>query len=52
LGQIRETFLKSLKEHPEILKELEGESDEKTKALLKMIFQQIQDDPEYSSVNH
>jgi hypothetical protein len=28
------------------------ESDDKTKALLKMIFEQIQGDPEYAGVNH
>jgi hypothetical protein len=28
------------------------ESDEKTKALLKMILEQIQADPEYAGVNH
>jgi hypothetical protein len=53
LGQIKELFLKSLKENPEILKKLETEeSDEKTRALLKLILEEIQNDPEYSSLRH
>jgi len=53
LGQIKELFLKSLKENPEILKKLETEeSDERTRALLKLILEEIQDDPEYSGLRH
>jgi len=53
LGKIRELFLRSLKEHPEILEKMEREeSDEKTKALVRMILNEIQNDPEYSGVNH
>jgi len=53
LGQIKELFLKSLKENPEVLKKLETEeSDEKTRALLKLILEEIQNDPEYSSLRH
>jgi len=53
MGEIRDVLLRSLKDHPEVLKKLEmEESDGKTKALLKMILKEIQDDPEYSGVNH
>jgi len=53
LGQIKELFLKSLKENPEILKKLDTEeSDEKTRALLKLILEEIQNDPEYSGLRH
>ena len=53
MGEIRDTLLRSLKDNPDILKKLEmEESDEKTKALLKMILEQIQGDPEYAGVNH
>ena len=53
MGEIRDTLLKSLKDNPEILKKLEmKESDEKTKALLHLILKEIQNDPEYSGVNH
>ncbi len=53
MGEIRDVFLRSLKNNPEVLKKLEmEESDEKTKALLKMILKEIQDDPEYSGINH
>ncbi len=53
MGEIRDTLLRSLKDNPDILKKLEmKESDDKTKALLKMILEQIQDDPEYAGVNH
>ena len=53
MGEIRDTLLKSLKDNPEILKKLEmKESDEKTRALLQLILKEIQDDPEYSGVNH
>ena len=53
MGEIRDTFLKSLKDNPEILKKLEmKESDEKTRALLRLILKEIQSDPEYSGVNH
>jgi len=53
MGEIRDTLLKSLRDNPEILKKLETkESDEKTKALLQLILKEIQNDPEYSGVNH
>jgi len=39
--------------HSEILKKLETEEpDEKTRALLKLILEEIQDDPEYSGLRH
>ena len=53
MGEIRDVLLKSLKENPEVLEKLEmNESDEKTKAILQLILKEIQDDPEYSGVNH
>ena len=53
MGEIRDVLLKSLKDNPEVLKKLEvNESDAKTKALLQLILREIQDDPEYSGVNH
>jgi len=53
LGEIRELFLRSLKEHPEVLEKMEKEeSDEKTRALVRMILNEIQNDPEYSGVSH
>ena len=53
MGEIRDTLLKSLKDNPEILKKLETkESDEKTRALLRLILKEIQNDPEYSGINH
>ena len=53
MGEIRDVLLKSLKDNPDILAKLEmNESDEKTKALLQLILKEIQDDPEYSGVNH
>ena len=46
-------LLKSLKDNPDVIKKLEmDESDDKTKALLQLILKEIQDDPEYSGVNH
>ena len=46
-------LLKSLKDNPDVLKKLEmNEPDDKTKALLQLILKEIQDDPEYSGVNH
>ena len=52
-GEIRDVLLKSLKDNPDVLKKLEmKESDDKTKALLQLILKEIQDDPEYSGVNH
>ena len=46
-------LLKSLKDNPDVLRKLEmDESDDKTKALLQLILKEIQDDPEYSGVNH
>ena len=53
MGEIRDILLKSLKENPDVLKKLEmNESDEKTKTILQLILKEIQDDPEYSGVNH
>ena len=53
LGKIKELFLRSLKEHPEILEKMESEeSDEKTRILLRMILNEIHNDPEYSGINH
>ena len=53
MGEIRDVLLKSLKDNPDVLKKLErDESDDKTKALLQLILKEIQDDPEYSGVNH
>ena len=53
MGEIKDTLLKSLKNNPEILKKLEmKESDEKTRALLRLILKEIQTDPEYSCINH
>jgi len=53
MGEIRDVLLKSLKDNPEVLEKLEmNESDDKTKALLQLILKEIQDDPEYSGVNH
>ena len=53
MGEIRDVLLKSLKDNPDVLRKLEmNESDEKTKALLQLILKEIQDDPEYSGVNH
>ena len=53
MGEIKDVLLKSFKDNPDVLKKLEmEESDEKSKALLKMILKEIQDDPEYSGINH
>ena len=53
MGEIRDVLLKSLKDNPDVLKKLEmDEQDDKTKALLQLILKEIQDDPEYSGVNH
>ena len=53
MGEIRDVLLKSLKDNPDVLEKLErDESDDKTKALLQLILKEIQDDPEYSGVNH
>ena len=53
MGEIRDVLLKSLKDNPDVLKKLEmDESDDKTKALLQLILKEIQNDPEYSGVNH
>ena len=46
-------LLKTLKDNPDVLKKLEmDESDEKTKAILQLILKEVQNDPEYSGVNH
>ena len=53
MGEIRDVLLKSLKDNPDVLKKLEMNApDDKTKALLQLILKEIQDDPEYSGVNH
>ena len=53
MGEIRDVLLKSLKDNPDVLKKLEmNEPDDKTNALLQLILKEIQDDPEYSGVNH
>ena len=53
MGEIRDVLLKSLKDNPDVLKKLEmEESDNKTKALLQLILKEIQNDPEYSGINH
>ena len=53
MGEIKDVLLKSFKDNPDVLKKLEmEESDEKSKALLKMILKEIQDDPEYSGISH
>ena len=53
MGEIRDVLLKSLKDNPEVLEKLEmNESDEKTKPILQLILKEIQNDPEYSGVNH
>ena len=53
MGEIRDVFLKSLRDNPDVLKKLEmEESNDKTKALLQLILKEIQDDPEYSGINH
>ena len=53
MGEIRDVLLKSLKDNPDVLKKLEmDESDDKTRALLQLILKEIQDDPEYSGINH
>ena len=53
MGEIRDVLLKSLKDNPDVLKKLEmDESDDKTRALLRLILKEIQDDPEYSGINH
>jgi hypothetical protein len=53
LGEIRDLFLRSLKDHPEILEKMAKEDpDEKTRALVKMLLNEIHADPEYSGVNN
>ena len=53
MGEIRDVLLKSLRDHPEVIEKLEmKESDEKTRALLQLILKEIQNDPEYSGINH
>ena len=53
MGEIKDVLLKSLKDNPDLLKKLEmDESDEKTRAILQMILKEVQNDPEYSGVNH
>ena len=53
MGEIKDVLLKSFKDNPDVLKKLEmEESDDKTRALLQLILKEIQDDPEYSGINH
>jgi len=53
LGSIKELFLKTMRDNPEIIKKMQNEeSDETTKAILKMILAEAQKDPEYSGVTH
>ena len=53
LGTIKELFLKSMRDNPEIIKKMQNEeSDETIKAILKMILDEAQKDPEYSGVTH
>ena len=53
MGEIRDILLKSLKDNPDVLRKLEmNESDDKTRALLQLILKEIQNDPEYSGINH
>ncbi len=57
MGEIKDTLLKSLKDNillvNLLLKKVETkESDEKTRALLRLILKEIQNDPEYSGINH
>jgi len=53
MGEIKAVLLKSFKDNPDVLQKLEmEESDEKSKALLKIILKEMQDDPEYSGINH
>jgi len=53
MGEIKDVLLKSFKDNPDVLKKLETEeSDDKTRALLRLILKEIQDDPEYSGISH
>ena len=53
VGEIKELFLRSLKDHPEVLEKMEKEDpDEKTRAIVRMLLNEIHNDPEYSGVNH
>ena len=53
VGEIKELFLRSLKDHPDVLEKMEKEDpDEKTRAIVRMLLNEIQNDPEYSGVNH
>ena len=53
MGEIKDVLLKSFKDNPDVLKKLEDEeSDDKTRALLRLILKEIQDDPVYSGINH
>jgi len=53
MGEIKDVLLKSFKDNPDVLKKLEmEESDDKTRALLRLILKEIQDDPEYSGISH
>ena len=53
MGEIRDVLLKSCLLYTSPIEKLEmNESDEKTKAILQLILKEIQDDPEYSAVNH
>ncbi len=53
LGSIKDVLLKSMRDNPEIIKKMQNEeSDETIKAILKMILDEAQKDPEYSGVTH
>jgi len=53
VGEIKELFLRSLKDHPEVLEKMEKEDpDEKTRAIVRMLLNEIHNDPEYSGVSH
>ena len=53
MGSIKELFLKTMRDNPEIIKKMQNEeSDEMTKAILKMILDEAQKDPEYSGVTN
>ena len=53
MGSIKELLLKSMRDNQEIIKKMQNEeSDETMKAILNMILDEAQKDPEYSGVTH
>ena len=53
MGSIKDLLLKSMRDNPEIIQKMQNEeSDETMKAILKMILDEAQKDPEYSGVTH